>query len=189
MKITSVIRLKDIPEEGRNYIWTRETSELNKVLEDLVKDQKYEVHFFLKPVSSRDYMLTGTIKTQLPVDCSLCGLDFKMPLSLKINEILIPPQEDDRKGHYARVNHVSDADANPGPQSTEYDASEQFDMGAFVHEAIAITVPFSPTPDTNEKGDCKVCDLNQKTHNFGYDEAMVDEKPNPFAAALKNLKL
>ncbi len=188
MKITPIIRLKDIPEEGRNYVWNRETSELNKALEDVVQDQKYEVNFYIKPVSSRDYMMTGTIKTQLPLDCSLCGMDFKMPVSLKINEILIPPQEDDRKGHYARVNHVSDADANPGPQSTEYEASEQFNMGEFVHEALAIAIPVKPVPETTSSGDCIVCDLNQKTHDFGYDEEMMDEKPNPFAV-LKNLKL
>ena len=189
MKITPHIRLTDIPEEGKNFIWNRETSELNQALQDLIQDQKYEVQFYIKPVNSRDYMMTGTLKTMVPEACSLCGIDFNMPIEVKINEILIPPQADDRKGHYARVNHVSDADSNEGmPQAVEYAENEHFDMGEYVHEAIAITIPFKPVPDADEKGDCRVCGLNQKTHNFSYDEKMEDEKPNPFAV-LKNLKI
>lgn len=189
MKVTPLIRLSEIPEEGKNYVWNRETSELNQSLEDLVKDQKYEVNFFIKPVSTRDYTMTGQITVQLPTDCSLCGLDFKFPIQVGINEILIPQQSTERKGHYARVNHLSDAEGNSGPQSLEYAENHNFDMGAYVHEAIGIMIPFNPMPETDNKGDCKVCGLNQKTHNFGYDEAMdEDKKPNPFAV-LKNLKL
>lgn len=188
MKITPFIRLSEIPEEGKNYIWTRETSELNKALEDIVKDQKYHVNFFIKPMNTKDYIMTGNIQAQLPSDCSLCGLDFKMPVHIMINEILIPQQTSERKGHYAKVNHLSDAEGNTGPQALEYAETMNFDMGAYVREAIGITIPFNPMPDTDDKGDCNTCGLNQKTHNFGYDEAMVDEKPNPFAV-LKNLKV
>ena len=188
MKITPFIRLSEIPEEGKSYLWNRETSELNKALEELVKDQKYEVSFFIKPLNTHDYSMTGTIKSQLPTDCSLCGLDFKLPVSIKINEILIPAQTSERKGHYAKVNHLSDAEGNSSTQALEYAENLNFDMGAYVHEAIAITIPFNPMPDTDEKGDCRTCGLNQKTHNFGYDEAMVDQKPSPFAV-LKNLKV
>jgi uncharacterized protein len=188
MKFTPIIRLTDIPEDGKNFVWNRETSELNHALQDLLTDQKYEVHFFIKPVNSRDYMMTGTIKTQVPEDCSLCGMDFKLPITVGINEILIPPQTDERKGHYARVNHLSDADGNQGPQATEYAENQHFDMGEYVHEAIAIAIPFKVMPEADEKGDCRVCGLNQKTHNFSYDEKMEDEKPNPFAV-LKGLKL
>lgn len=189
MKLTPIIRLAEIPEDGKNYIWNRETTELNQALQDLVKDQKYEVQFFIKPINSRDYMMTGHIRAQLPTDCALCGLDFKMPAHITINEILIPTQTTERKGHYAKVNHLSDAEGNAeGPQALEYAENQNFDMGAYVHGAIAITIPFNPMPETNEKGDCGICGLNQKSHNFGYDEIMVDEKPNPFAV-LKNLKL
>lgn len=188
MKITPFIRLSEIPEEGKNYTWNRKTSELNKALEDFIKDQNYEVNFFIKPINNKDYMMTGVIQAQLPTDCSLCGLDFKMPVKITINEILIPQQVSERKGHYAKVNHLSDAEGNTGPQALEYAENHNFDMGAYVHEAIGITVPFNPMPDTDDKGDCRTCGLNQKTHNFGYDEAMVDQKPSPFAV-LKNLKV
>jgi uncharacterized protein len=191
MKFSPFIRLSEIPEEGKSYLYNSETKELNKALAELVKDQKYEVNFFIKPVNNRDYMMTGSIETQLPSDCSLCGLDFKMPIKIKINEYLIPHQASERKGHYAKVNHLSDADGNEnGTQALEYPENEQFDMGAYAFEAIAIMVPFSPVPETDKSGDCKTCGLNQTTHNFGYDEKMdVEKKPNPFAEALKNLKI
>ena len=188
MKITPIIRLSEIPEEGKSYLWNRETSELNKALEDLVKDQKYEVSFYSQPVNHLDFMMRGKLSDLLPIECSLSGLDFKMPAQITINEILIPEQTSERKGHYAKVNHLSDADSNTSTQALEYAENQNFDMGAYVHEAIAITIPFNPMPDTDDKGDCRTCGLNQKTHNFGYDEAMVDEKPNPFAV-LKNLKV
>ncbi len=189
MKVTPFIRLADIPEEGKNFTWTRETSELNSVLADLLQDQKYSVQFYIKPINNRDYTLTGTIQTQVPEACSLCGLDFKFPIQIKLNEILIPHQTDDRKGHYARVNHVSDAESNEeGPQAVEYAENDTFNMGEYVHEAIAITIPYKPVPESNTQGDCLTCGINQRTHNFSYDEKMEDEKPNPFAV-LKNYKL
>lgn len=188
MKITSIIRLSEIPQEGKSYTWNRETAELNTVLQDLLGSEKYEVQFFLKPVNSRDFMMTGTIRTQTPEDCSLCGISFKFSVDVRINEILIPTQSTERKGRYAKVNHVSDAADQGGPQAVEYSENETFNMGEYIHEAIAIAVPFKPVPDTNEKDECRVCGLNQKTHNFSYDEKMEEEKPNPFAV-LKNLKL
>jgi uncharacterized protein len=188
MRITPIIRLTEIPDEGKSFKWNRETAELNSALDDLLGTEKFSVEFFLKPVNSKDFMMTGTIQTQVPEDCSLCGLDFKLPLSIRINEILIPTQTSDRKGHYARVNHISDAPGQDGPQSLEYAENETFDMGEYVHEAIAIAIPFKPVPETNEKDECRICGLNQKTHNFGYDEKIETEKPNPFAV-LKNLKL
>ena len=184
----SRIRLTDIPADGKDFHWSRESKELNDTLEDLIGSEAYEVKFNIRPVNSRDFMMMGTITTRLPEECSLCALDFQMPVTVKINEILIPHQPQERTSQYARVNHVSDA-PDQGPQALEYDESLHFDMGAYVHEAIAITVPFNPKPETDQKGDCLACGLNQETHNFGYEDQMPQEKPNNPFAALKNLKL
>ncbi len=182
------IRLSDIPEDGKEFHLTRETKELNGILQDLIQDEDYDIKFQIRPINNRDYLLTGTLKTRSPQDCSLCGLDFKFPVVAQLHEILIPPQPQHRTGQYARVNHVSDA-GNQGPGSLEYDEDLHFNVGEYAHEAIALEIPFNAKPEADPKGNCKICGLNMETHNFGYDEPMSKDEPhNPFAA-LKNLKL
>lgn len=182
------IHLADIPEEGKAFLWTRETSELNAVLQDLVGSLDYRAEFFIRPINNRDFELTGQIRTQAPEQCSRCGIDFNFPIQQKFHEILIPHQPEDRTGRYARVNHLSDA-ADKGPDSIEYDSSLSFDMGEYLHEQVGIAVPFNPAPPETEKGDCRLCGVQVKEGNFGYDEALPTEKPqNPFQV-LKNLKL
>jgi len=182
------IRLTDIPEEGKKFLWNRETQELNTVLEDLISSEAFTVDFEIRPVNKRDYMMTGYIQTQAPEACSLCGLDFKFPVRVKIHEILIPRQPEDRTGQYARVNHVSDAQ-DQGPQSVEYDDNLHFNMGEYVHEAIALAIPYNPKPETKENGECVTCGLDLNRHNFGYEDNMETAKPQSPFAALKNLKI
>lgn len=182
------IRLFDIPPEGTSYVWDRKSGELNQALEDLIESQGYTVEFQIRPVNSRDFMLTGFIKTECPENCSLCGVDFKLPIYYRINEILIPHQPQGRNSQYAKVNHISDA-SDQGPQSFEYAASGELDMGEYVHEAIGLSLSPNPRPEADESGNCRVCGLNFETHNFGFDEPMEIEKPeNPFAV-LKGIKL
>ena len=182
------IRLSEIPTEGKSYVWDRKSGEMNLHLEDPLKKNDYLIEFEIRPMNTRDFMMTGRIKAKAPESCSLCGLDFEFPVQIKINEILIPHQPQERTSQYARVNHVSDAPDN-GPQSTEYEENETFDMGHYVKEAIAITFPFNPKPEADPKGDCTKCGLNFATHNFGFDEPMETEQPESPFAVLKNLKL
>lgn len=188
MSFKTRIRLSDIPPDGKDYLWDRKSGELNTVLADLIQEQDYRVEFTIKPINSRDFLLTGLIETIAPENCSLCGLDFKLPIRYKVNEILIPHQPQGRNSQYARVNHVSDA-KDHGPQSLEYAPSGDMDMGDYVHEAIAISLPFTPKPDADEKGNCLMCGVNFETHNFGFDEPMEIKKPEKPFAALKGIKL
>jgi uncharacterized protein len=184
----SIIRLSELPPEGRSYNWDRKSGELNLILEDLIKKQSYNVDFEIKPINSRDFMMTGLIQTEAPENCSLCGLDFNLPIQIKIHEILIPFQPQERTSQYTKVNHVSDA-PEYGPQSVEYEENECFNMGNYVHEAIGITLPFSPKPASDGKGDCVMCGLNFETHDFGFDEPMEVQQPESPFAVLKKLKL
>ena len=102
------INLADIPEEGRSYVWTTQTAELGAVLKDLVGKGTYETEFFIKPLNSKDFELSGKIKTTMPEQCSRCGIDFNFPVNEKFHEILIPKQYQPRGGKYSKVNHVSD---------------------------------------------------------------------------------
>jgi len=181
------INLSEIPEEGRSYVCNRKTGELNTSLKDLLGDAAFEAEFFIKPLNSKDFELRGVIKTTLPEDCSRCGVDFELKIAPSFQEILIPRQEDVRTGHYAKVNHISEAEV-AGPSVSEYDNSV-FDMGEYVHEVVAIAAPFNPAGPENEKGDCSICGIRVRGRSFGYDEQLPVEKPESPFAALKNIKL
>jgi uncharacterized protein len=188
MAVKTKIRLFELPPEGDSFVWDRKSGELNSILEDLIAKEDFSVEFTIRPVNSRDFLLTGSIKTQAPEPCSLCGIEFKLPIKCLINEILIPHQPQGRNSQYARVNHVSDA-SDQGTQSFEYEPSGELDMAAYVHEMVGLAIPLNPKPEADSKGDCSICKLNFETHNFGFDEVMPAEKPeNPFAI-LKGIKL
>lgn len=181
------IRLHEIPEEGKSFVWTRETGELNHGLSDLIENQAYRCEFFVKPLNHRDFTLNGAITTDVPESCSRCGDDFRLDIKAKFNEILIPAQELDRTGRYTKVNHVSEGEES-GPGVSEYPGDGLFDMGEYVHEQVAIALPFNPAPAEDKKGDCSLCGIKVRGRSFSYNEEMPEEKPNPFAV-LKGLKL
>jgi uncharacterized protein len=181
------INLSEVPEEGRSYIFNRQTGELNTALKDLIVDAGYQSELFIKPLNPRDYEMSGFIATVLPEDCSRCGIDFQLKINSKFNEILIPRQVETRTGHYAKVNHISEAEES-GPSVVEYEGLN-FDIGEYLHEVVAISAPLNPAGPENEKGDCSVCGIRVRGRSFGYDEQIPVEKPvSPFAA-LKNIKL
>ncbi|MBC7371797.1 MAG: DUF177 domain-containing protein [Bdellovibrionaceae bacterium] len=181
------INLSEIPEEGRSYTCNRKTAELNLPLKDLIGDAEFEAEFFIRPLNPKDFEVRGVMKTTMPEDCSRCGIDFELKIATKFQEILIPRHEDDRTGHYAKVNHISEAEVT-GPSVTEYEDSA-FDMGEYLHEVVAIAAPFNPVGPENEKGDCSVCGIRVRGRSFGYDEQVPVEKPASPFAALKNIKL
>lgn len=182
------IRLNDIPEEGKSYQWDRKSGELNAILSDLIGDRPHEALFIIRPINSRNFELTGTIKSEVPEQCSRCGLDFDFDIDLKFLEILIPSQPEDRTGRYAKVNHVSETE-QAGPGASEYAADDTFDMGEFLHGQIAISVPFNPAPPEDAKGDCRTCGVKVRGRTFSYDEVMPEEKPQSPFSVLKGLKV
>ena len=181
------INLADIPEEGRSFVWNSQTAEITSILKDLIDKAEYQAEFFIKPLTTKDFELTGFIKTKLPEQCSRCGIDFAFPINEKFREILIPKQSQPRGGKYSKVNHVSDLPDN-GTESVEYEG-QHFDMGEYLHEVVGLAAPFNPAGPENDNGDCSICEIPLKGRTFSYNEEMPEEKPqNPFAA-LKNIKL
>ncbi len=177
------IKLNEIPEEGRQFHFNREDSELCSILNDLVKSQSFDIQFFLKPLNSKNFDLNGHLKTQIPCQCSLCAEDFQFIINSSLREILIPAQSEDRTDKYARGSNSlgsisSDQDTE---MSVSYYLKNNFDVGEFLHEAIALEIPFNPK--------CSTCLNKNSTDVLIYDEKMGEDiKPSPFSA-LKNLKL
>lgn len=181
------INLADIPEDGRSFNWNTQTGEINNIISDLIGKNQYEASFHIKPITSKDFELTGSIISKLPEQCSRCGIDFAFPINQKFHEILIPRQSQPRGGKYSKVNHVSDL-PDSGTDSVEYDG-QHFDMGEYLHEVIALAIPFNPAGPEDAEGNCIICEIPVKDRTFNYDEQMPEEKPqNPFSA-LKNIKI
>lgn len=181
------INLAEVPEEGRQYLYNRQTGELNTVLQDLVGSAEYTAEFYIKPLTTKDYDLVGTIKTKCPEVCGRCGIDFPLPINAKYHEILIPKQDQPRTSKYSKVNHVSDIPESD-VDTVEYEG-HHFDIGEYLHEAVGLAAPFNPAGPVDDKGDCTICNIPVKGHSFSYEEVMPEEKPESPFAALKNIKL
>lgn len=181
------IRLFEIPEDGKSFTFNRKTAELNEILSDLIGSEAYEAELFLRPINSKDFELTGKIKTQTPTDCSRCGDDMKFPIQHVIREILIPKQAVDKTGKYAKPNHILELQSETTVEVLEVE-DEVFDMGEYLHEVVGLAIPFNPAPPLQSDGSCGLCKKTFKTEAFVYDEPMEVTKENPFAV-LKSIKL
>ncbi len=179
------INLTEIPEDGRSWDITSKTGELNDALIDLTgPDCKYVVQFTIKPMQSGTFDMTGSIKTSLPELCSRCGEGFKWAVSEKFHELLLPAIAQPRNSSYAKPNHVSDLNET-GLSTAEYHGN-LFDVGEYLHEVVAISIPLIPAPPKDENGRCAECKVPVPNQVFKYDEEM-EVVTNPFVV-LKNLK-
>ena len=185
------IKLSEVPEDGREYIFNQATGEISADLKDLIGNEKYDATVFIKPLNHKDFSVVGRIKTATKEDCSLCGETFSLKADLAVNEILIPhnPRQNERlekSEKQVRSNHMSELDES-GVGVIEYN-DEEFEIGTCLRQIVALSIPYKPVPQTNKDGDCIVCLKSQLTA-FSYDENMgEDHKKNPFEV-LKALKL
>ena len=58
------IRLSEIPDEGRSYLFDRKSAELNADLEDILGTQDYVIDMFVKPIGNA-YEMRGSLKTDI----------------------------------------------------------------------------------------------------------------------------
>lgn len=135
------IRLAEIPEEGRQFTFTRDSGELNQALIDLIPKTAYKVDITIRPLGNA-YEMQGKVVTSLAELCSLCGWDLNLPLNKAFKEILIEEPEVDRETHHVHGNQSVDF-LSEGSSSTYKDGF--FDAGEFVHELVAISEPLYPS--------------------------------------------
>lgn len=181
-----LINLLEIPSEGKSFQVNRKTGELNSILADLIGQSDFESEFTIRPLQGGTFELTGSIRTQLPEDCSRCGLDFQMPINEKFRELLLPVQSVPRNSKFAKANHVSDMNGQ-GPEVYEYEG-HHFNAGEYLHEVVAISEPFTPAPPCNAQGECSLCKKPVQNQKFGYEDPGFEKPTSPFDA-LKNIKL
>lgn len=185
------IKLNEIPENGRDYKITQKTAELNDDLKDLIQNNPYELELNIRPLNMKDFEVKGKMITTTQEICSLCGETFQFKVNSNIHEILIPiPEADKVQEKQTRSNHFSEL-TESGPSVTEYTA-DVFELGQLAHETIALAIPYSPRPEANDDGSCKVCLKMNVKETFVYDEEIsifekAKEENNPFSI-LKGLK-
>lgn len=184
------INLNEIPAEGKDFVFTTKTGELNELLSDLIGGLEFSTQFTILPMTQPGaYELRGFVKTTLPEDCSRCGLDFKFPVHERINHLLMSAVSTDlpRDGFMQKANHFSDLTYD-GPEITEF-TGHHFEAGEFIHELIALAEPFNPAPDMDKHGKCQQCGLKMEQIQSKYSQGEApDLKTNPFQQ-LKGLKL
>ncbi len=181
----TIIRLADLPTDGRRYVYTNESAELTPFITDLIGKNPYRVEIEVKPMGNV-YSAEGKVQTGLDEICSLCAIDFIQRVDEKFQEILVINDPETPEGHQARVNHSSELNLD-GPECTEL-KSDLFLVGDFIHEIIAINTPMKPL---GKPGCDSTCENYQEAVNKGWLQAATEAEPkgpNPFAV-LKDLKL
>lgn len=184
---TMKIRLNEIPEAGRAYQFDRETAELDQDLEDLIGQRDYDVDLFIKPIGNA-YELRGQVKTAVGEVCSKCGWDFDFAITKPIREILFEEHEEHRKAHSVHGNQS--VDFSDQTLSMVPVRGDVFNVGAFVHEAIALSEPFYPMCGGGEicLRENEVAEIRRKLE-AEWERAEAEEKHrgNPAFAVLQNL--
>lgn len=180
------ITLKDLPLEGRDFVYSRESGELNESLVDLIKKNDYQVEFRITPMGNA-YDLRGKIKTYLDLECALCAMDFKFTVEQKLHELLIVQKPLEKGDQLTKANHAHEWE-NQGPDYIILDA-EVFRVGEYIHEVVGLAEPLRPLgkPD---------CDINcenlsepvKKYLGVGDEGAANPIRSNPFQV-LEKIKL
>ncbi|MEZ0392597.1 MAG: DUF177 domain-containing protein [Pseudobdellovibrionaceae bacterium] len=181
-----LINLLEIPNEGKTFICNRNTAELNETLKDLIGSKNYQAEFTIRPLQAGTFELVGQVQTQLPEDCSRCGLDFDQPINESFKELLLPEQEIPRNSKFTKANHFSDM-TGQGPSVVEYQG-HHFNAGDYLHEVIGISEPLTPAPPCDAQGNCSLCKKPVQGQKFGYEDPGFEKSETPFAG-LKNIKL
>ena len=136
------IRLNEIPEEGRSYIFDRKSGEINEAVADVVGTHDYKADIFIKPIGGV-YEVSGKIETTLDETCSTCGYDFELPVTRAFREILVQEKDEHRKSQSVHGNQSVDFLEEGLAMATV--KGQIFDAGDYVHEVIAFAEPFYPT--------------------------------------------
>jgi uncharacterized metal-binding protein YceD (DUF177 family) len=149
--------------------------------------------------------LTGKVKTQLYLLCSLCADNFQFPVQLQFHVLLTQsqvygevPRETSRKSFdhdgdlSSWLDDDSDEDDSDSPplnlSASDFEVTilkePIVDLKEILHEQILLTIPMQPKPDKNDDGDCSKCGKSQMSFQ---PEGQEPLKENPFAV-LKNFK-
>lgn len=181
------IELRDLPADGREFVYNRETGEMNESLKELIQDNPYEVKFRMTPMGNT-FDLRGEIATRLDLQCSLCATDYKLPVKQSLHELIVVQKPLHKGDQQTRANHAHEL-ADSGPDYIVL-TDEVFDAAEYVHEVIALAEPLRPLCAPEAEDGC----ANSKERpdrpwlSYGQEERDKGIRVNPFQV-LEKMKL
>lgn len=183
---STLIGLREIPQEGRDFSFSRETGELNKSLQDLIGQNAYQVTFKITPMGNTFY-LKGQVITSMDLPCALCAIEFKFPVHLNLNELLVIEKPLGKGEQMTRANHAHEWEAE-GPDYIVL-PSEVFNVAEYIHEMVALAEPIRPLgrPDCDKACENLKDRVQREWLTYGKDEES-SVKSNPFQV-LEKIKL
>jgi len=181
------VSLRELPTEGRDFIYTRESGELNQSLGAIIGKNNYEVSFKIVPMGN-SFDLRGHIQTQMSLECSLCAIEFKHPINLSLHELIVVQPALGKGDRQTHANHAHEWEAQ-GPDYIVLE-SETFNVAQYVYEMIALSEPTRPLgrPDCDESCENRKDRVERTWLSFGDDGREDGIKANPFKV-LEKMKL
>lgn len=187
-KDSTQIVLRELPADGRDFDFTRESGELNQFLHDLVGANPYHLKFHLRPMGNT-FDLRGRLETSLNLECAVCGNEITQPIARDLHEFILIEPAMDKGDHTTKANHAHEwEDGGPDYTVLETDA---FNVAEFAHEAVALAEPTRPLCAPEAPGGCGHRDELPKRDWLSYDgEAgpAADIRSHPFQI-LEKIKL
>ena len=171
-----LIHLHEIPKEGKNWTYDKQNREAKEVLRDILGDSPFHISLTIEPLGNTgSFQLRGDFKAQWPEDCSRCGDSFEFASEQSFSHLLMPKFSAARDEKTSKSNHLSDSlnfAGDMGQEVFEYQGNN-FDVGSFLHEIIALARPLIPAPPVDAVGKCGFCHLPVANQIFSYDEPMA----------------
>ena len=210
----------EIKDQDLNYTFTEATPWIMEVIGALderidriqrppnwkPRSRPTEVTFTLRRVDDLIHV-TGRVKSQLFLLCSLCADGFSFPINHQFHALLTQSEvyaEAPRETSHNKGHESADAWETEDEDEDEDDAEEVnlpmdfsssdfevtvvkepvADLKEILNEQIVLNLPMQPKPDKNDNGDCLKCGRSQATYLPERQEIL---KENPFAV-LKDFK-
>lgn len=169
------VNLKDMPDDGESFHFSKSTGELDKALKDLIGQYDYVVDLQLTPAGNA-YQISGNIKTKADLLCARCGRDTTIDINDNFHEVIVVMKEKPRSGHSGHVG----VNLIDGPYCN-YATGYEFNLSEFAHEHIAAAIPYAPY--------CKLedCAEHFKKWQLALEEGFTDSTQNNPFSALKNI--
>ena len=136
------IRLSEIPEQGHHYLYTRQSAELNESLASILPQKDYQIDVMITPVGNA-FEIRGSISTRLDLICSRCAIDIDYKLDHRFQELIMVEKNPlGRQDKSSKSNHANEW-SEDGPYCN-FIESDDFDMGEFLYEQLAVAEPIRP---------------------------------------------
>jgi uncharacterized protein len=170
------IRLSDIGKEGLHIVtfrgpeWLINIPELASETEDTRLSSNIRFNLRLVKVL-REITVYGTIRFSIVSLCARCLRDVDIVLSPEVNLVLSPQHHD-----WERDDKDVDYETYSG---------DEFDLGSYLREVIAMSLPVKVLCQEECKGLCQVCGANLNEGSC----SCKDDRIDPRFAVLRGLKI